>query len=176
MFILYGLGAGIVLGYGLGGRLDGLAAIRFRWPWLVALGLAVQLVIFTPAGDAFVGAAGPALYVASTAMVLAAIVANLRLPGLPLVAAGALLNLAAIVANGGRMPADPAALASLGVTNVGAATNSVIAPDPALRPLTDLFALPPWLPLANVFSIGDVLIGLGLAAAVAVAMRRPGRG
>ena len=37
----------------------------------------------------------------------------------------------------------------------------------------DIFALPSWLPFANVFSIGDVLIGLGIVAAIVIAMRRP---
>jgi hypothetical protein len=35
--------------------------------------------------------------------------------------------------------------------------------------------MPAWLPLANVFSIGDVLIGCGLAVAVAGAMRTGSR-
>jgi hypothetical protein len=43
--------------------------------------------------------------------------------------------------------------------------------DPALRPLTDIFALPAWLPFANVFSIGDVLIGLGVVVVIALGMR-----
>ena len=44
-------------------------------------------------------------------------------------------------------------------------------PTPRCGPLTDIFALPAWLPLANVFSIGDVLIGVGIAATIALAMR-----
>ena len=43
--------------------------------------------------------------------------------------------------------------------------------DPMLAPLTDIFALPTWLPFANVFSIGDVLIGIGVVWAIVVAMR-----
>jgi multisubunit Na+/H+ antiporter MnhE subunit len=50
-------------------------------------------------------------------------------------------------------------------------TNSVVVAAPALAPLTDLFAMPAWMPLANVFSIGDVLIGAGVAVAIAAAMR-----
>ena len=69
------------------------------------------------------------------------------------------------------MPADPAALASVGDRAAGQ-TNSVVVADPALRPLTDIFALPAWLPFANVFSVGDVLIGIGVAATIALAMRR----
>ncbi len=34
---------------------------------------------------------------------------------------------------------------------------------PALWILTDIFALPPPMPFANVFSIGDVLIAIGVA-------------
>ena len=98
-----------------------------------------------------------------------------------LIAIGAGCNLAAIVANGGWMPADPVALTSVGGLGSGY-TNSIVTGTPALAPLTDLFALPAWLPFANVFSIGDVLIGIGIAATIALAMRgptpavRPGRG
>jgi hypothetical protein len=45
--------------------------------------------------------------------------------------------------------------------------------NPALEPLTDIFAIPASLPLANVFSIGDVLIGVGIVIVIAAAMRRP---
>ena len=31
--------------------------------------------------------------------------------------------------------------------------------------------MPAWMPLSNVFSIGDVLIGAGVAVAIAAAMR-----
>ena len=51
------------------------------------------------------------------------------------------------------------------------ASNSIVVADPALGPLTDLFALPAAMPLANVFSVGDVLIGAGIAVTIALAMR-----
>ena len=34
---------------------------------------------------------------------------------------------------------------------------------PALEPLTDVIALPAWLPFTNIISIGDLLIGAGIA-------------
>jgi hypothetical protein len=43
--------------------------------------------------------------------------------------------------------------------------------DPALEPLTDIFALPAWLPFSNIFSIGDVLITAGVAWVIVAAMR-----
>ena len=60
------------------------------------------------------------------------------------------------------MPADPAALTALGAAHPTAYSNSTIVPDPVLAPLTDIFALPTWVPFSNVFSIGDVLIGVGV--------------
>jgi hypothetical protein len=170
VFILYAIPIGIVAGWLLGGRLERLSGVRLRWAPLALLGLAVQVVIFSEPVGTWLGDAGPAVYVASTLVVFAAVLRNLAIPGVAIIAAGAGFNLAAIVANGGTMPADPAALASVGGLPSGP-TNSVVVPDPALRPLTDLFALPPWLPFANVFSIGDVLIAIGIATAIALGMR-----
>jgi len=172
MFILYAIPIGVVIGYLLGGRLERLSALRLRWVPLVLLGLVVQVAIFTVAIGRLVGAAGPALYVGSTAVVFVAVLRNVRIPGIALVALGAGGNLAAIAANGGWMPADPTALVSVSVFGV-AYPNSVVLEHPALQPLTDLFALPTWLPFANVFSIGDVLIGIGVATTIALAMRGP---
>ncbi|HEY8819376.1 MAG TPA: DUF5317 domain-containing protein [Candidatus Limnocylindrales bacterium] len=170
MFVLYAIPIGILVGYLLGGRLDRLSGLHLRWVPLILFGLLVQVAIFTDAGGRLVGDAGPAIYVASTALVLIAVLRNLTVPGVTVIAIGAALNLAAIVTNGGRMPADATALASAGGLGSGY-TNSIVTIDPALRPLTDLFALPSWLPLANVFSIGDILIGLGVAVTIALAMR-----
>jgi hypothetical protein len=169
MFILYAIPFGIVLGYLLGGRLDGLAGLRLRWAPLALLGLAVQIALFTDVVGSRVGGAAPAIYVASTAGVFVAVLRNLSIPGVALIAAGAGCNLAAIVANGGYMPASPAAIATVGGFSPGY-TNSIVVEQPALRPLTDLFALPAWMPFANVFSLGDVLIGIGIVATIALAM------
>jgi hypothetical protein len=171
VFILYAIPIGLVAGWLLGGRLDGLAAIQFRLAPLALLALLVQLLLFSPLADGLGPDAGRAIYVASTAIVLVAVVANLRLPGVPLVIAGAGCNLAAILANGGVMPASPDALVAIGA-GIGPRTASAVLTRPSLEPLTDVFATPSWLPLANVFSVGDVLIGLGIAWAIASAMRR----
>jgi multisubunit Na+/H+ antiporter MnhE subunit len=42
---------------------------------------------------------------------------------------------------------------------------------PALEPLTDVIVLPAWLPFTNIISIGDLLIGVGIAVVIAVAVR-----
>lgn len=170
MLILWAIPAGLVLGLALGGGTERLSELRFRWPWLAIGGLLVQVGLFTEAGFALAGDLAPAIYVLSTLAVLVAVVRNLAIPGLPVVALGAASNLAAILANGGSMPADPGALALAGL-DAGDHTNSVVLASPNLQPLTDVFAVPAWVPFANVFSVGDVLIAIGLAVAIAAAMR-----
>jgi hypothetical protein len=170
VFIVYAVPVGLLAGLLMGGRIGALAELRIRWAWLAVAGFVVQLAIFAEPLGSLIGAAGPAFYVASNLAVLAAVLRNLGLAGMAVIAAGAACNLAAIVANGGFMPADPAALAEAGIDPSGL-TNSIVVADPALRFLTDIFAIPSWFPLANVFSVGDVLIGIGVATTIALAMR-----
>lgn len=171
MFILYAIVLGVIVGLVAGGRADGLAALRFRWAWLFVAGLAAQLVLFSAPVTARIGDLGVPLYVASTVLVAAAVVANLHVRGMALVALGAACNLVAILANGGYMPASEWALAATGRVVGSDYSNSSIVAHPALAFLTDIFALPRWLPLANVFSVGDVLIGAGVLVVIAAAMR-----
>ena len=172
MFMLYAVVAGLAAGLVLGGRPGGLAALRFRWPWLIAGGLLVQVVLFSDQVAGVVGALGPPIYVGSTAAVLVGVLRNVRIAGMPLVAAGAACNLAAIVANGGFMPAGRDAMAALGLSDREIYSNSAVIANPALEPLTDIFAMPTWLPFANIFSAGDVLLGLGIVVVIVAAMRR----
>jgi hypothetical protein len=176
VFILYAIVAGLVLGRLLDGRLENLGNLPFRWTWVAVAGLAVQIVLFSGPVSSVVGAAGPPLYLASTAAVLAFVVRNARLAGMPLVALGAGLNLLVIACNGGTMPASRGALEAVQISGGVAYTNSRLLVSPVLEPLGDVFALPAWMPLTNVFSIGDVLVGLGILVVVAAGMRRPGAG
>ena len=176
MFMLYAIPIGLLLGFILGGRLAGFADLHFRWGLVFVLGLVTQVVLFSPAVTDRVGALGPPIYVASTALVLAALATNAGITGVPIVVAGAASNLAAIIANGGYMPASPAALAALGFTLGDEYSNSTVVAHPALQPLTDIFAMPTWVPYANVFSVGDVLIGIGVGVVIVAAMRRRRRG
>jgi hypothetical protein len=172
VFVLYAIPAGLLAGWLGGGRLDRLASLRLRWGALAIAAVAIQALLFSPLGAGVPDMAGRAVYLASTATVLVVVVANGRIPGTWVIAAGAAANLAAIAANGGVMPADPGALAAAGIVLDGPSNSAVVA-QPALRPLTDIFAIPAAVPLANVFSVGDVLIGVGVAVTVALAMRRP---
>ena len=174
MFLLYAVVIGLALGVLTGGRVAGLASVTIRWPGAIVAGLVIQVVLFTPQVAARVGDLGPVIYIGSTMLVGAAVLRNWALPGMPLVAAGAACNLAAILANGGSMPASRAAVELMGgvaPTIEAGYSNSSLAADPALWFLTDVFAMPRWVPFANVFSVGDLLIGAGIALVIVLAMR-----
>ena len=174
MFILYAVLAGLAIGLLTGGSAARLGDLHVRWAPLIALGTAVQVLLFvSPLGDA-IGPAAPVVYVGSNVAVLVAVWRNLAIPGLPLVFVGGVANLVAIVANRGFMPVSPEALIAIGRASRDGYSNNRVVDDVVLGPLTDLFAMPSWIPMANIFSIGDVLIGVGAAMAVLAAMH--GRG
>lgn len=168
MLLLYAVAIGLILGLASGGRFAALGATAVRfWP-VALLGLVGQVLLFSSPLAAMVGPWGPSLYVVSTTLVLMALVVNVRQPGFWLIIIGAVANFTVIVANGGQMPASPDAWAALnGIAAVPTTdfSNSILAgPGTAFAFLGDNFVLPRPLPFANVFSIGDLLIGAGGAA------------
>jgi hypothetical protein len=168
--IFYGLLIGLAVGSIAGGSWSRLAMIEVRWWWAGLAAIALQLLLFsTPLGSA-IGPWAPVAYVLSTAAVLVAVLANLRMPGFRILSAGAMTNLAAVVTNGGYMPSTETALRIADRGHETGYTNSAVVSHPNLAVFTDIFAIPSWMPLANVFSIGDVLIAAGLAVVVAQAM------
>lgn len=148
-----------------GGSLRRLSAVHLRSPWLVwlAFGALVVLMVFPgPESDWRV-----ALNVAVYPLGLAWVWMNRRVPGMWVVGLGAICNLVAIVVNGGVMPASARALEITGIsTDADLFANSAVLADPRLLFLGDVIPTPSWLPLANVVSVGDVLIVLGVAYAI----------
>jgi Family of unknown function (DUF5317) len=141
------------------GRLSALADLELRHAWLAIAGIGLQVLIISviPGGpEAF----NEAAHMASYALLGAFAWINRRIPGVPLIILGGLLNVVAIVANGGVMPADPDlalhAAGEDGFVNSGALEN------PRLLFLGDVLATPGWLPFYNVYSVGDVTIVLGV--------------
>jgi MFS family permease len=149
-----------------GGRLGALADLRFRrvWALLLALGLQVLIMRVVPEGDTPFHRGA---HLGSYALAAWFVVANRRIPGIWLIGLGGGLNLLAIAANGGVIPASASALEAIGyVPASGEFTNSVALADPNLAFLGDIFAVPPPFPFANVFSVGDLCIALGTAVAL----------
>lgn len=176
MLLLYAVFLGLLVGLLTRGRISALGTVKIKlWP-VALLGLAFQALLFSSPFASVVGKLGPSLYVASTVLVLMALIVNLRQPGFWLITLGALANFTVIIANGGQMPASPDAFAALNGVPVVPTTdfsNSVIAnPGTPFYFFADLFVLPRPMPFANVFSLGDVLIGVGGAWFIVATMHR----
>jgi hypothetical protein len=145
-----------------GGRLSRLLDLELRATWTVLGALTVQVLITTvvPAGNETLH---EALHVASYALAGAFLLFNRHVAGIGILAGGAALNLCAICANHGVMPASVRAMRLAGLPIETSFANSAPLAHPRLLALGDIIPVPgPW-PLGNVVSIGDLAIVLGLA-------------
>jgi hypothetical protein len=151
------------------GRIGALADLPLRRPWLAFAAIAIQVVVISllPGG---VHALHTTLHVLSYFLLGAFAWSNRRIAGVPIIAVGGLSNFLAIAANGGIMPADANAIASLAHTTAeGDFANSQVLEHPKLLFLGDVFATPASWPLHNVFSVGDMILIVGVAVLVHVA-------
>jgi hypothetical protein len=148
-----------------GGHFGNLTRVRLRGAWLVALALVVQIVIISVIDGAPEWVSRTfhlSTYVALGIFILA----NRHIPWMWLIGLGALANFVVITANGGVMPASQRALTAAGRELRDGFNNSTIVAHPRLSFLGDVMNTPRSLPLANVFSIGDVLLMVGLVLVV----------
>jgi hypothetical protein len=144
-----------------GGRLQALTELEFRRGGFAVAALLIQVVIISVLpGDAW--GFSKEIHLATYFLLGVFLVANRHIPGLLVIALGGALNFAAIASNGGVMPADPDAIEAAGITHkAGEFTNSAATADAPLGFLGDVFHTPAWMPIHNVFSIGDIEIVLG---------------
>lgn len=142
----------------VGGRLSLVTQLHLRGLWIPVAALALQVVITTiaPAGHQSVH---EEIHVATYVLLLLFLWLNRGLPGVPIVAAGTLMNALAIVLNGGVMPAAAAAERIAGLKIGGGFHNSMHLAHPVLLWLGDIIPWPG--PLPNVLSVGDCLIFTG---------------
>lgn len=146
-----------------GGRLTRYADVRLRHGWIVVAALLAQIVILEVVADSHkvvLAAVHLATYAAAGVWVWL----NRQVPGLWVVALGAACNGVTIALNGGTLPASRHAVESAGLSlSSEDFLNSGVMDDARLPWLGDVFWIPQGWPLANVFSVGDVLIVLGIA-------------
>jgi hypothetical protein len=155
-----------------GGRWARLATFRPRATWLLWLALAVQVLQFSFLD---LGRFSDGVHVGTYVLAAAFLVANHRIPGVWLVALGGFGNGLTITLNHGTLPAREAALRASGLpVDRDDFVNSGIMAHAKLPWLGDVFYLPKGVPLANVFSVGDVLLVVG-AFVVVHSLARRGR-
>jgi len=145
-----------------GGQMSRLAYVQLRGWWILFGALAAQIVII----ELVPGANRPVLesiHMATYVLAGVFVAINWRVPGLVIIALGGLSNGITIALNGGTLPASASALQLAGITpSPDEFLNSGVLPDPAFAWLGDMFAWPAPMPFANVYSVGDLLIVLGV--------------
>ncbi len=174
----------VIIGLVRGGSLQRLANLPLRWGWvaLIAFGLQIYLIYFPEPVSAGLVSPRVGLLVLSYSLLIAVVWQNRALPGIWLLGAGLIANFAVMLLNGGYMPITAEALAQVGharnalSSETGArvlATKDIVLPREATIAwwLSDIFVLPPPFPIPSVFSIGDVLIALGVFWLLQSAMR-----
>jgi len=149
-----------------GGSLAALGRMRVRYAPAIFGALAIQIVIISVAPGGSPGL-HRVLYIGSYALAAVFVVANRRLAGMRMLALGATLNLIAILANNAVMPASRSAMRTAGILSSSTDfVNSAAVRHPRLLFLGDIFPVPHAVPFANVYSIGDICIAIGVAIAI----------
>ncbi len=149
-----------------GGSLRSFAHARLRGTPVIVGAFVVALLVSAIAPNGSLAAHATLNFVTYVAVV-AVLWRNRELPGRRTITAGTLCNMAAMAVNGGVMPASAWALRTAGLapTKPGFVSSGLVT-NPKLSFLGDIFAVPRWIPFANVFSVGDILIFIGAAFAI----------
>jgi hypothetical protein len=145
----------------LGGSFAELTRLPVRGTWLIVFGFGIQFVVISIAPE-MSHALAIAIHLASYGCAVVFCAMNWKIRWMPVVGVGGGLNLVAIAANGGEMPASAWATRVAGIVEEpGKFANSTVVEHPRLLFLGDVFAIPRSWPLSNVFSVGDVLLVIG---------------
>lgn len=169
--IVGALAAGLLAG----GSIKRFGELRLRWWLLAPLGLALQGVPLPDGRHGSDLAIRMIVFGASYVLVLAFAIKNARIPGVPLIVVGLLLNGLVVTANGG-MPVSRSALVASGQQDVlqilerdEGAKHHLETADDVLTPLGDVIPVPP--PVHQVMSVGDVFVYAGLVWLIIAVMR-----
>lgn len=174
MILLAALILGLLTGWGVA-RWRGIAfqAPTLRHIWLLPVALVPQLaVVYSPRLTEWLpNAAAGAMLPLSLAIFLVFAWLNRRLPGMPVLLIGLVLNLAVITANGGWMPVSPetashlpgASLPETAAIGTRVDDKSVLRrpEDTRLEILADRFLLPEVFGYRAALSLGDMFIAAG---------------
>ncbi|HEY3316634.1 MAG TPA: DUF5317 domain-containing protein [Bacillota bacterium] len=174
-----GLLLALAVGWVRGGRIGRFTDFRFRYFGVILLGFAIQLLLRLsgpPGFEPVVKLALP-LHVLTYVLILSALAANLSTPGMKAITVGVALNFLVIAANGVRMPVSREALERIGqeaqIPRLIAGkilTHTLTGPGTHLRFLADVLFLPNPFPRPTIFSLGDVLMLVGVFILVQTVM------
>ena len=176
MILAWSVPIGIVIGFIRGGRLGNLEHISLKMAWLIFIALIMQLLIFPIGlpGGAILQVDPPLLdiiHLGSYAILALFVILNIREWAIGIMGLGMFSNITAIFLNGG-MPTTKETMLRAGIITQEqfeqlqcdqiVANNVIKCGDAKVGILGDIFATPAWFPMSNIFSIGDVVLVLGM--------------
>ncbi len=161
MIVVFGFLLAVISVPLLGGKLTRLESVTFNKPWLITAAMIIQIPITTFAAGWFPEPVTAAIHLVTYFFAFAFVWFNKTHVGMIVLVVGAMCNFAAIGVNGGVMPASEWATRTAGIEDSGEFMNSAVVEGARLQILGDVLAIPEGWPLANVFSIGDILLVLG---------------
>lgn len=173
MILLLCLGAGVVLGLAAGGRIAALSALRLRGESVLVLLLIAQAALPALSASGLGRQAAYVVWVMTFPVLIALCLVNFRVRGALLMAAGLVLNAAVILLNSG-MPVSPEAVAAAGGAGVvlakGDFAHVVQGVGTRAAWLADVLPIAGPRGVRGVASVGDLVMGCGVAAMIAAAM------
>ena len=170
MVLLFALGAGLLAGMALARWNGHLYQVpNLQYFWLVFIAFVPQVfVIYLP--NLPKGLVAGSL-LASQTLLFGFAWLNRRIPGMPILICGVLLNLLVMAANGGFMPVSPQTANRLVSkerlvdfqfgSRIGAKDILLLPQDTHFEWLADRFLTPAQFPSRAAFSLGDVFIAIG---------------
>jgi hypothetical protein len=167
----------VLIGWVTGGSFDRLALVPLRgWRFVIAAAVAFALgAAFSSVGGRGATVAIVAGATASAVCLLAVLVRNAAVEGVPLLATGLLLNTVVVIANG-AMPVSLYAEARAGISanslfDANDAVHEIAGSQTRLPHLGDVVPVP--LPLhPETVSVGDILIVAGVGLLIVAGMHR----
>ena len=163
---------GLLLGWGLGGRIRNLAELEVRVWWLVPIALIMQTVSIPRAAEGPGRYAPFAVLLLSFAMIGVVMTVNWGLRGFSTILLGVILNVIPIAINQGMPVSGPAVIASGGslqaVPRELGEKHHLLGPEDRLTALGDVIAVRP--PFRAVVSAGDLVMWVGAAWFLIAAM------
>jgi len=161
------------VGFLRGGGLANLDSVNLRGIWIVFIALIIQILIFPLFSEHAIVTVGTSyLHLFSYLLLAVFVVINIKVWELSLMGVGMLLNFLVIALNHGYMPTSVTSLQGAGqqaiadcLLNSGTYGNVIkMTSSTVLNFFGDWLYLPSFFPMSSAFSLGDLLISVGLIA------------
>jgi len=154
-----------------GGRIGNLSNLPLRKIGWFILAFLMQILLRLLSGrGVLIVKYGPLIHIISYVFIIIGLWYNWKIREIKIIDVGILLNLIVIVANGGRMPVliNTPNLKSISLSELAALANgrnpihSLYNKSTRLGFLSDIFSLPAFFPYPVIFSIGDLILSVGV--------------